>query len=106
MYDLQFVGAGVDHMEEAYVRAGLMTALYVSMSVSFCLLHPVAMSAFIIYSGLYSCNEIRMCVLYVSVGSKVMPRTFGGVAMGSSVLFILRSKFLLFSAGSGMNNVG
>ena len=26
-----------DHMEEAYSRAGLMTALYVAMSVSFCL---------------------------------------------------------------------
>ena len=30
-----------DHMEEAYSRAGLMTALYVVMSVSFCLHHPV-----------------------------------------------------------------
>ena len=26
-----------DHTEEAYSRAGLMTALYVAMSVSFCL---------------------------------------------------------------------
>ena len=26
-----------DHMEEAYFRAGLMTALYVAMIVSFCL---------------------------------------------------------------------
>ena len=25
-----------DHMEEAYSRAGIMTALYVAMSVSFC----------------------------------------------------------------------
>ena len=29
-----------------------------------------------------------MCVLYVSFGSKVMPRTFGCVAMHSAVLFI------------------
>ena len=29
-----------------------------------------------------------MCVLYVSFGSKVRPRTFGCVAMGSVVLFI------------------
>ena len=36
-----------DHMEEAYSRAGLMTALYVAMSVSFCLPHSVAVSAFI-----------------------------------------------------------
>ena len=30
-----------DHMEEAYSRAGLMTGLYVAMSVSFCLPHVV-----------------------------------------------------------------
>ena len=35
-----------DYMEEAYSRAGLMTALYVAMSVSFCLRHPVALSVF------------------------------------------------------------
>ena len=33
-----------------------------------------------------------MCVLYVSFGSKVRPRTVGCVAMGSAVLFILRSR--------------
>ena len=37
-----------DHMEEAYSRSGLITALYVAMSVSFCLPHPVAVSAFMI----------------------------------------------------------
>ena len=36
-----------------------------------------------------------MCVMYVSFGSKVRPRTFGCVAIGSAVLFILRSRFLL-----------
>ena len=30
-----------------------------------------------------------MCVLYVSFGSKVRPRTFGCVAMDSVVLFVL-----------------
>ena len=30
-----------------------------------------------------------MCVLYVNFGSKSRPRTFGCVAMGSAVLFIL-----------------
>ena len=53
-------------MEEAYSRAGLMTALYVAMSVSFCLPHPVAVSVFIICSGLCVCTEmLQMCVLYV-----------------------------------------
>ena len=41
-----------------------------------------------------------MCVLYASVGSKVRPNTFGCVAMGSAVLFILRSILLLYSPGS------
>ena len=43
-----------------------------------------------------------MCVMYVSFGSKVRPRTFGCVAMGSAVLFISRSRLLLYSAGSGV----
>ena len=46
-----------------------------------------------------------MCVLYVNVGSKVRPRTFGCFAMGSAVLFILRSRLLVYSAGSGVNRV-
>ena len=58
------------------------------MSVSFCLPHPVAVSAFMICRGLCACTEMLwMCVLYVSFGSKVRPRTFGCVAMGSGLLF-------------------
>ena len=33
------------------------------------------------------------------------PRTFGHVAMSSAVLFILRSRLFLYSAGSGVNRV-
>ena len=46
-----------------------------------------------------------MCVLYVSLGSKVRPRTFGCIAMHSAVLFIFRSRLLLYSAGSGVSKV-
>ena len=46
-----------------------------------------------------------MCVLYMSFGSKVIPRTFGCVAMASVVLFTLSSRLLLYSAGSGVNRV-
>ena len=54
------------------------------MSASFCLPHPVAVSAFMICSGLCACTEMLwMCVLYVSFGSKVRPKTFGCVDMGS-----------------------
>ena len=76
------------------------------MSVSFCLSHPVAVSAFMICRGLCACTEMLwMCVLYVSFGSKVRPRTFGCVAMGSALLFIVRSRLLIYSAGSGVNRV-
>ena len=46
-----------------------------------------------------------MCVLYVSFGCKVIPIIFGCVAMGSAVLFILRSRVRVYSAGSGVNRV-
>ena len=36
-----------------------------------------------------------MCVLFVSIWSKVSHRTFGCVTIGS-VVFILRSRFLLY----------
>ena len=58
------------------------------MSVSFYLPHPVAVSAFIICSGLCACTEMLwMCVLYVSFRYKVRSRTFGCLAMGCVVYF-------------------
>ena len=44
-----------------------------------------------------------MCVLYVSFGSRVRPRTFWCVAIYSAVLFILRSRLLLYSTWTGVN---
>ena len=76
------------------------------MSVSFCLPYPVAVSAFMICRGLCACTEMLwMCVLSVSFGSKVRPRTFGCVAMGSALWFIVRSRLLVYSVGSGVNRV-
>ena len=76
------------------------------MSVSFCLPHPVAVSAFMICKGLCACTDMLwMCVLYVSFGSKARPRSFGCVAMGSTLLFIVRSSLLVYSAGSGVDRV-
>ena len=46
-----------------------------------------------------------MCVLHVRFGSKVRPKNFRCVAMGSAVLFILRFRLLLYSAVSGVNRV-
>ena len=58
LHDLQFVNAcrRCSHMEEAYSRAGLLTALYGPMSVSFCLPHHVAVSCFTICTG--ACTEM------------------------------------------------
>ena len=76
------------------------------MSVSLCPPHPVAVSAFMICKGLCACTEMLwMCAPYVSLGSKVRPITFGCVAMGSALLFIVRSRLLVYSAGSGVNRV-
>ena len=73
------------------------------MSVSFCLPHPVAVSAFMICSGVCACTEmVWMCVLYVSFRSKVRPRIVGCVAMDSALFCIFRSRLLLYS---GMNIV-
>ena len=41
----------------------------------------------------------------VSFGSKVRPRNFGCIVIGSAMLFIFRSRLLLYSAGSGVNKV-
>ena len=93
-------------MEEAYSRPGLITALQIAMSVSFCLPHPGAVSAFMICRGLCACTEmVWMCVLYVSFWSKVRPRTFGCIAIGSALFCIFRSRLLVYSAGSVVNRV-
>ena len=60
------------------------------MSVSFCLPHPVAVSAFMLCRGLCACTEMLwMCVLYVSFGSKVRPRTSVGALGGSGPLVVV-----------------
>ena len=56
--------------------------------------------------GVCACTEMLwMCVLYVNFRSKVRPRTFGCVAMGSALLYIFRSRLLVYSAGFGVNRV-
>ena len=51
-----------DHMEDADSRAGHTTALYVAMSVSFYLSHPVAVSTFILCRGLCACAVCKICL--------------------------------------------
>ena len=53
---LMLVGVAIgNHMDEAYSRVGLVTALLVATSVSFCLPHVVLVSAFIILLGKNDC---------------------------------------------------
>ena len=46
-----------------------------------------------------------MCLLKVSLGSKVRPRIVGCLVVGSNMLFIVRLRALLYSAGSGVKSV-
>ena len=94
LHDLQFVNAGRGCNGRPYRRGILQSRSHNcfigSHGVSFCLPHPVAVSAFTICRGLCACTEMLwICVLYVSFGSKVRPRTFGCVAMGSTLLCIV-----------------
>ena len=70
------------------------------MSISFCLPYPDAVSDFIICKAVCACTEMWwICVVYLHFGSKLTPKTFGCIIMGSTVLFILRFTLLLYSAG-------
>ena len=71
-----------DHMEEAYSR--------------------VLLSCVVACVLVLRCCE---CVFCISCGSKVRPINFWCVAMGSAVLFVLRSRLLFYSSGSGVNRV-
>ena len=46
-----------------------------------------------------------MCLLYVSLGSRVSPSIFGLLFMGSVMLSICSSSCVLCSAGSGVKRV-
>ena len=70
---------------------GLFMALYVAMIVFFCFPRVV--------------DVISMCVLYVSLGSRVSPSIFGLMFIGSVMLSICSSSCVLYSAGSGVKRV-
>ena len=74
---LMFVSdASGDHqMVETYSSMGLVMALYVAMIVSFCFPHVVdarALSVCIVLRAFVV--VISMCLLYVSLGSRLSPR--------------------------------
>ena len=78
-----------DQMVEAYSSTGLVMALYVASMVSLCLPHLVevrTLSMLIVLRALVAARS--MCLLYVSLGSSVIPSILGGMVMGSVVLSI------------------
>ena len=107
LHDLQFVNASRGCKRRLYGRGILQSRSHdCCIGASFCLPHHVRVSAFMICRGLCACAEMLwICVLYVRFVSKVRPITFGCVAMRSAVLFISRSRLLLYSEGSGGNRV-
>ena len=79
--------ASGDYMVETYSSMGLVMALYVAMIVSFCFPHVVDVSALSICIVLRAfVVVIYMCLLYVSLGSRVRPSIVGLMFMGSVML--------------------
>ena len=72
-----------------YSSMGLVMALYVAMLVSFCFRHVVDVSVLSICIVLRALViMISMRLLYVSLGSRVSPSSFGLMFMGSVMLSI------------------
>ena len=95
-----------DHVVLAYSRTGLVMALYVFISVSFCFPHDVDVSAFMAFIDEAAfCVVLVMCFEKLSLGSSVRPSIFGFGSVGRVSLSILKESFLLYSAGSGVNRV-
>ena len=81
-----------DHMVETYSSIGLVMDLYVVRFVSVCSHQVVDVSALSICIVLHAfVVVIFMCLLYVSLGSRVSPSIFGLMFMGSVMLSICSS---------------
>ena len=103
---LMFVSdASGDHIVETYSSMGLVMALYVAMIISFCFPHTVDVSALSICIIFCAFVVIYMCLLYVSLGSRVSPSIFWLMFMGSVMFYICSSSYVLYSAGSGVKRV-
>ena len=98
--------ASGDHMVKTYSNMGLVMALYVAMIVSFCFPRVVDVSDLSMCIVLCALVVVvSMCLLYVSLWSRVSPSIFRLMFMGSVILSICSSSCLLYSAGSGVKRV-
>ena len=104
---LMFVSdASGDHLVETYSSMGLVMALYVAMIVSCCFPHVIDVSALSICIVMRAfVVVISMCLLYVSLGSRVSPSICWFMFMGSVMLSICSSSCVLYSAGSAVKIV-
>ena len=104
---LMFVSdARGDHMVEMYSSMCFVMALYVAMIVSFCSPHVVDVSALRVCIVLHAFVAVySMCLLYVSVESRVSPTILGLMFMGNVMLSICSSSCVLYSAGCGVKRV-
>ena len=81
-------------------------ALYVAWIVSFSFRHVVDMSDLSICIFLRAfVVVISMCLLYVSLGSRVIPCMFGLMFMGNVILSICSSNCVVYFAGCGVKRV-
>ena len=95
-----------DNMVEMYSSMGLVMPVYVARIVSFCFPHVVDVSALSICIVLRAfVVVISVCLLYVRLGSRVSPIIFGLMFMGSVMLSICSSSFVLYSAESDMKKI-
>ena len=94
---LMFVSdASGDRMVETYSSVGFVMAFYVAMIVSLYFPHIVDVSALSICIVLRDfVVVIYMCLLYVSLGSRVSPSNIGLMFMGSVMLSICSSSCVL-----------
>ena len=86
---------------------GLVTVLYVFVTVSLFLPQWVEVKAFSILIVFFSALsfEVLICLLNVSLGSKVNPSILGLRIVGSRVLSSCSDSSSLYSAGSGVKSV-
>ena len=89
-----------------YSSMGLTMALYVAINVSFCFPHEVDVRVLTILLALSAFSLVILtCLPKFNFVSKVRPRILGYLIVGIMVLFMVRFKVVLYSAGSGVNNV-
>ena len=85
---------------------GLVMTLYDARIVFFCFTHDVYLSVLSICMVLRAfLVVIYMYLLYVILGSRVIPIIFGWMFMGNVMLSICSSSCVLYSAGSGVKRM-